>query len=176
MVQQEKQKDREAGTIEIDKSYDLALQRDREFKERGKKGKKLIKGKEIPIRLNRNSWAQHYATPHISGNCLESLLLFVHEVRTHGGRHRHQGGYNLFILKGNGYTVVDGVKFDWSEGDLILLPFKPGGVEHQHFNIDDKPSRFLAISSLPIADLVGPFMEQKENITYWKEDMFTISR
>ena len=59
--------------------------------------------------------------------------------------------------------MVDGVRYDWSEGDLILLAFKKGGVEHQHFNMDNRPSRWLAFSSIALGDMVGMFMEQKEN-------------
>jgi len=37
------------------------------------------------------------------------------------------------------------------------------GVEHQHFNLEDKPSRWVAMENRKVADLVGAFMEQKEN-------------
>ncbi len=148
--------------------YEDAIKRYREKKEKATKGARLIKGKEIAWIVARQGVLRHYHTESHSGHALETLRLFVHEVRSHSGRHVHQGGFNLFVLKGKGYTVVDGVKFDWSEGDLILLPFKKGGVEHQHFNADDKPSRWLAFSSIPMGDLVGMFMEQKENYQGFK--------
>lgn len=50
-----------------------------------------------------------------------------------------------------------------------MLNHKKGGVEHQHFNIDDKPSRWLAFMYYPLNKAVGWWMEQKENFSQWKE-------
>lgn len=78
---------------------------------------------------------------------LQNTVLFgwdVFEVEippgSHSGRHRHQGGIAIFIVEGRGYTVIDGRRHNWKAGDLVLLPFRPGGVEHQHFNADSKQS------------------------------------
>ena len=148
--------------------YELVLQ---DFKERNNKaaqGVKLVKGKDNPWTFTRQGYIKRYANIKRVENALSTLILFVHEIRSHSGRHKHQGGFNLFVLKGKGYTVVDGIRNDWQAGDLILLAFKPGGVEHQHFNVDDRPSRWLALTCLPFADLVGAFLEQKENHPDWK--------
>src|SRR3990167_753690 len=166
MVEKETVREKEA---EVKFSpYEDALKRYRERTEKARKGVKLIKGREIPFYVARQGVLRHYHTESDTGHALETLRLFVHEVRSHSGRHVHQGGFHLFVLKGKGYTVVDGVRFDWSEGDLILLPFKKGGCEHQHFNVDNKPSRWLALSSIPMSWLVGMFMEQKENYQGFK--------
>lgn len=149
-------------------SYEDALKRSKERKEQARKGVKVLKGKEIAFQVVRQGVLRHYHTESNTGHALETMRLFVHEIRSHSGRHVHQGGFNLFVLKGKGYTVVDGVRFDWSEGDLILLPFKKGGVEHQHFNLDNRPSRWLAFSSIPMGEMVGMFMEQKENYQGFK--------
>lgn len=166
MVQKEVTREKEA---EIGfNPYEDALRRNKERKEKVKIGAKIIKGKEIAWLVGRQGVLRYYHTESHQGHSLETLRLFVHEVRSHSGRHVHQGGFNLFVLKGKGYTTVDGVRFDWSEGDLILLPFKKGGVEHQHFNLDDKPSRWLAFSSIPMGDMVGYFIEQRENYQGFK--------
>jgi len=148
--------------------YEDALRRSTEKKEKARKGARIIKGKEIAWLVGRQGVLRYYHTESHQGHALDTLRLFVHEIRTHSGRHVHQGGFLLFVLKGKGYTVVDGIRFDWSEGDLILLPFKKGGVEHQHFNLDNKPSRWLAFSSIPVGDMVGHFLEQKENYQGFK--------
>lgn len=166
MVEREAIREKEAE-IGSD-SYEDALKRYRERKEKATKGVKLIKGKEIAFKVVRQGILRHYHTESHQGHALETMRMFVHEIRTHSGRHVHQGGFNLFVLKGAGYTTVDGVRFDWAEGDLILLPFKKGGVEHQHFNSNSKPSRWLAFSSIPMGEMVGMFMEQKENFQGFK--------
>lgn len=63
-------------------------------------------------------------------------------------RHRHTTEAYLYIVKGNGYTIVnfDGrpeERIDWSEG-MLLSP--PVWAWHQHFNASDtEPARYLAI-------------------------------
>jgi gentisate 1,2-dioxygenase len=97
------------------------------------------------------------------------MMMFVHEIRTHSGRHTHQGGLALFVLQGKGYTTVDGVPHEWEEGDLILLPIKPGGVEHQHFNTDpSRPSRWLALAPWNLMECMGRKVEQKATHPDWK--------
>jgi len=69
----------------------------------------------------------------------------------------------IFVLEGKGYTVVDGQRCDWEKGDLILLPIRPGGVEHQHFNLNGgEPSRWTAFIYKPFHDEVAHGMEQRE--------------
>lgn len=167
MVEKESFKERE-NTVQEPDYYDVLMQDFKERNERASHGVRLVRGRDNPWTFSRQGYIKRYANISRLDNALSSLLLFVHEIRTHSGRHKHQGGFNLFVLKGRGYTVVDGVRNDWQEGDLIQLAFKPGGVEHQHFNIDNRPSRWLALNCLPIADLIGAFLEQKENHPDWK--------
>jgi mannose-6-phosphate isomerase-like protein (cupin superfamily) len=112
--------------------------------------------------LNPGNWEDH-AVP--------GWFSFVHQLRTHSGKHVHQGGICLFVLKGKGHTVVDGVRHDWEEGDCILLPIKPGGVEHQHFNDNPEgPSEWLCLDFLPVHQLAGAAdTEQKEVHPDWKD-------
>jgi len=63
--------------------------------------------------------------------------------------------------------LVDGEKVEWKKGDLILLPIKPGGVEHQHFNrTQDRPARWLALIYGPFQDSLAHFLEQKEELPH----------
>ncbi len=67
---------------------------------------------------------------------LQQWRVFIHDIKTRSGKHRHQGGLVIYVLDGKGYSIVEGERKDWEKGDLVLLPMKPGGVEHQHFNAD----------------------------------------
>ena len=64
------------------------------------------------------------------------------------------------MTEGKGYSIVDGERWDWEKGDLVLLPMKPGGVEHQHFNLDDKPSVWAAFINTPIQEHVASDLQQ----------------
>lgn len=145
-----------------DTFVDISRRHIREIQEDSYKGKKLIKGKELPWIQNPNGIIRRYCHPLMRGYALDTIYMFVHEIRTHSGKHVHQGGLGLFVLAGKGYTVVDGVRHDWGVGDLILLPVKQGGCEHQHFNVNNQPSRWLALIPTSLRHFVGEKMDQKE--------------
>lgn len=166
MVEKEALREKEAELKGWD-NYDISEARMRENTEKARKGKKVIKGKEIPWVLNRQGYIRTFMHDDYEGLANRHWSIFSHDIRVHSGRHRHQGGINLFVLKGRGYTMVDGQRYDWKEGDLILLPIKKGGVVHQHFNLEGKPSRWVAFRHIPGADMIGRFREQKENIPDW---------
>jgi gentisate 1,2-dioxygenase len=91
--------------------------------------------------------------------------VFMHEIKTVSGKHTHQGGLLIYVLEGVGYSTVDGQRRDWKKGDLILLPMKPGGVEHQHFNLQPEkgPARWIAFINMPIHEHVASDLRQVEN-------------
>lgn len=79
------------------------------------------------------------------------------------GRHRH-GEESIHILSGEGFSVIDGQRFDWHEGSTLHIPW---GREHQHFNTGDVPvlyisglvwdlERFLRIARLEQLEECGP--------------------
>jgi quercetin dioxygenase-like cupin family protein len=105
------------------------------LKEQRLRGKVVIRGDELPWEQSPHSRAKFYTSwtdwDTVSAPGWQS---FVHDIREHSGRHRHQGGTPLFILEGSGRTEVDGRFFSWEAGDLVILPVKAGGCAHQHFN------------------------------------------
>ncbi|HZP27257.1 MAG TPA: cupin domain-containing protein [Dehalococcoidia bacterium] len=101
--------------------------------------------------------------------CVPFWLMFTHEIHTTAdgittsGQHRHQGGLGLFAIEGEGYTVVDGQRFDWKAGDFIMLPIKPNGCVHQHFSRNpDRAAKWLAIIYSPYMQLTGAAFEQRK--------------
>ncbi len=153
-----------------DNKYDRGMGIYKETLNRWFKGRVVIKGKEIPVEKTRQGPLRYYLHETlINDTALTDWRIFAQEVHTHSGKHIHQGGVAIFVLDGEGYTVVDGHKVEWKKGDLILLPLKPGGVEHQHFNRhSDKPAKWLALSYRPYRREVGQFKEHKEDSPEYK--------
>ena len=134
-----------------------------------KEGKVVIKGKELPWEQARQGLLKFYVLPMVGEAAYKNTLVFIHDIRHHSGKHRHQGGLVIYVIEGKGYTTVDGQRVDWEAGDLILLPIKPRGIEHQHFNRDQgKPCKWLAFVFQSFSDAMGNEFEQKEVSPDWK--------
>jgi hypothetical protein len=102
--------------------------------------------------------------------CLTEWLVFIHDIRGVSGRHRHQGGLVLFIIEGEGYSTMNGVRYDWRAGDMVLMPLLPEGVEHQHFNpTPDGGAKWLAFIHYPTFNECGSELVQTALDPEWVE-------
>jgi quercetin dioxygenase-like cupin family protein len=107
-----------------------------EWVKRQHEGVIVVRRRERPYDIHRQVSSRRYLSPlepELRANVLQDWEVFQAEFTGRTGKHRHQGGLGIFILEGTGYTVMDGVRHDWTAGDLVVLPMKPGGIEHQHF-------------------------------------------
>ncbi len=145
-------------------SYELAIQLDREFAERQLMGRIVCKFDDCPQTLTRQGRLRNYLGLTTKDTPLQDWVVFTHEIRTASGRHRHQGGLIIYVIDGKGYSVVDGERVEWEKGDLVLLPLREKGVEHQHFNSDtpEKPALWMAFIHGPTRDYVASEMTQSE--------------
>lgn len=57
------------------------------------------------------------------------------------GGHGHQNEAAFYILEGRGYEIHDGQRYEWEQGDLVIVH---NDSKHQHFNAD-KERRALAL-------------------------------
>jgi hypothetical protein len=144
---------------ETEYAYQESLRR------RALEGKVLIRAEDRPWQQGRQGRLKFYLNRSAyQDTALKDWSVFINDIRVHSGKHRHQGGLAIYVLEGEGYTVVDGQRYDWEAGDLLLLPIKPGGCEHQHFNKDpDRPARWLALIDKALHDEVASYIEQREN-------------
>ncbi|MBI2952832.1 MAG: cupin domain-containing protein [Chloroflexi bacterium] len=144
--------------------YEVHVKARRDFIERQNTGKLLVKADEHEFEIARQGKTKTYLYPGLfPENALQEWSVFIQDIVTHSGKHRHQGSLVIFVLEGRGYTIVDGVRMDWKKGDLILLPVKPGGIEHQHFNLQiGQPCKWMAFIYFPTYNQVASFTEQIE--------------
>lgn len=152
-------------------AYETAYRYRKEQAERQNNGPVVVRAEDREVFLSRQGRLCFLLDPlTLPETPLHHWRLFTHEVRTKSGRHRHQGGLVIYVVSGVGYSIVEGERVDWKKGSLLLLPMKPGGVEHQHFNLDpDKPSVWAAFIHIPIIEHLASDLEQRENSPEYKE-------
>lgn len=144
-------------------AYEAAIQEQRNLIDRQTSGVIVVRSEDRPWQQARHGKLKYYLIPSLyKDTVLQSWRVFSHEIAKHGGKHRHQGSVSIFVLEGKGYTIADGQRIDWEAGDMMILPIKPNGVEHQHFNLDDKPSKWVAFVYLPMLDHIAHYIEQVE--------------
>jgi len=107
----------------------------------------------------------------MTGFRLKTLHSWVGEILPSGktGKHRHTSEAIMLALSGQGYSVIDGKRYDWSEGDAIVMPAM---TWHQHFNASDsKPFKFYAATNSPLTENIGLAMiEAVEHGSHHSED------
>jgi gentisate 1,2-dioxygenase len=64
--------------------------------------------------------------------------------------HRHVHTAELFVLEGEGYTVVNNRKFTWSKWDAFYLPTN---AWHYTVNTGSSAAKFVSIGDAPLFDL-----------------------
>ena len=69
------------------------------------------------------------------------------------GGHGHQNEAAFYILKGRGYEVHDGRRYQWSAGDLVVVH---NDSRHQHFNASpDEPALALVMKAKALWMFLG---------------------
>jgi gentisate 1,2-dioxygenase len=117
----------------------------------------LIKGKEVPWEENRQGKMQWYLHPALEDTAIRSMMFFRQEIPPLGrtGAQKSPGGQVIYIIQGRGYTLLDGVRYDWQEEDVVNIPIRADGVVVQHFNADKRDPVVMICADLNLADLVG---------------------
>lgn len=162
MVERESQREREAEA-QHPGFYEWVVNVWNKWEERAIEGRLVQKWDQVPWEQGRQGRIKYLVHPLREDLALGNWLVFVQDIRSHSGKHRHQGGLAIYVVEGKGWTTVNGVRHDWEEGDLILLPVLPGGVEHQHFNAQPgTPCKWLAMIYQPLIECMASRIEQKE--------------
>lgn len=137
-------------------NYEAMLRWRADWLEKQRTGKLLVRSNERDFEASRQGLLKRYVTFEFTPEAASvNWSVFLNDVQQHSGRHKHQGGLVLFVIDGNGSTDIDGTRYPWKRGDLITLPIRPGGIEHQHFNDHaGQPCRWVAFYYKPFEDWV----------------------
>ena len=96
--------------------------------ERRRKAPVLIRGEEIEAQLKESKFPVHMVDPRIGSNqksfrfwkCRASAHRRNTEWKSLG--HRHTVEAVIYFEEGEGYSVIDGVSYQWKPGDCICVP------------------------------------------------------
>lgn len=137
--------------------YDKLIEwRDKDRK-RKKEGLIVIKGKDVPLESNPQGLMRWYMHPAMENLSMNSMLMFVQEIEPNGssGKLKIQGGNVMYVWQGSGYSILDGVRYDWKADDVIQIPCRPDGVVAQHFNTDNEVAAKLIAVEANLIDAIG---------------------
>jgi gentisate 1,2-dioxygenase len=104
--------------------------------------------------------ALEYTHPQTGGALLPTMSCWIQMLRP-GKRlkaHRHTGSAVYYVAQGAGETIIDGVRFAWGRGDVIVLP--PWAL-HEHANTSPRDAAILfSIQDRPVLESLGLYREE----------------
>ena len=171
MVEREQTRLRERDRSTEDRHpYEVFFSTFEERRNLANSGQVVIKGKDLPWQQSRQGRSKYYLHMQAEDRSVQDWMVFRKDIQTESGAHTHQGGLVIYVTRGAGYSVFDGVEYHWKPGDLLILPVKPGGVEHQHFNYDDsQSSQWIAFIYIPFLFQTGSMLAQVKEQSNWRE-------
>lgn len=79
--------------------------------------------------------------------------------------HRHLIDAVIHVLRGRGYSIVDGVRYDWEAGDFLCVPTY---AWHRHVSEGDEPFMYIAGTTTPFSKALGVSIHEDERYPeYW---------
>jgi gentisate 1,2-dioxygenase len=78
--------------------------------------------------------------------------------REHTKAHRHVHSSVYVVYQGSGYTVINGERFDWSKGDIFVVPT---WAVHEHANTSEaEPALLFSMNDQPLFEKLNLEVEQ----------------
>ncbi|MER2855374.1 cupin domain-containing protein, partial [Escherichia coli] len=75
-----------------------------------------------------------------------------------GKAHRHTGSFIYQVAKGQGYSIINGQRFDWQERDIFCVP---SWMFHEHVNTSQTDDACLfCFNDLPVMQSLGLYYEE----------------
>jgi gentisate 1,2-dioxygenase len=101
-----------------------------------------------------------YVNPLTGGHALPTLGCALQLLRpgVHTRAHRHTSSSVYLVFRGRGYSVINGKRYDWEQGDLFALPT---WAWHEHVNTSPSEEAILfSINDLPTMEALALYREQ----------------
>jgi len=109
---------------------------------------RVRKGRLIRFVDGPQTFSRHYVEPKDGITQLFHLHIEEWGPGAKSQKHGHVNEAAFYILDGDGYEIHDGVRYDWTAGDIAVVH---NNCVHQHFNASaTKPARALVLKTKPM--------------------------
>jgi gentisate 1,2-dioxygenase len=101
-----------------------------------------------------------YSNPYTGGPVLPTMGCTAQLLRpgVHTRAHRHASSSVYLVIQGRGFSVMNGQRFDWEQGDVFAIP---AWVCHEHANLSHSQTAALfAFSDAPVMQALGLYREE----------------
>ncbi|XWN34546.1 MAG: cupin domain-containing protein [Devosia sp.] len=101
-----------------------------------------------------------FVNPATGGPVMKTIGASMQLLRPgqHTRAHRQVGSFVYQVAKGEGFSVIDGVRFDWRERDIFVVP---SWSWHEHGNASQSEDACLfAFHDLPVLRALGLYKEE----------------
>ena len=75
-------------------------------------------------------------------------------------RHRHTYETLIYIQQGEGYSLINDKKVEWTAGDAIYIPV---WAWHSHHNITEKECTYIACENTPLLQNLGVAVREESD-------------
>lgn len=122
--------------------YDEWLAADAHIQEEFRRAPHVARDREIPWVQTRQDARVKLMVANATGFATMGGEVLKAEIPVgwHTGMHRH-GEESMHILQGEGFSIIDGERFDWHKGSTIHIPYR---AVHQHFNTGEELAAYIS--------------------------------
>ncbi|MCP5084138.1 MAG: cupin domain-containing protein [Alphaproteobacteria bacterium] len=101
-----------------------------------------------------------YTNPQTGGHVMQTMGAHMQMLRPGEATkaHRHTGNVIYHVAKGNGHSVINGIKFEWAEKDIFCVP---AWMWHEHANgADGEEACLFSFNDFPVMEKLGFYREE----------------
>lgn len=101
-----------------------------------------------------------YTNPLTGGYVMQTMSASMQLLRPdeHTKAHKHTGTFIYQCAKGRGYSIINGIRYDWKERDIFCVP---SWAYHEHCNLSDTEDACLfSFNDLPVITKLGFYQEK----------------
>ena len=102
----------------------------------------------------------HYTNPVSGGHVMATIGASMQLLKPGfvGKAHRHTGSFIYQVAKGQGYSIINGHRFDWRERDIFCVP---SWAWHEHVNTSQSEDCCLfCFNDLPVMEKLALYREE----------------